>query len=294
MPLVEINGFTMYYETVGEGPPVLYIHGGLGGMRSVVRSQWDTADAIAGYRFIFYNRRGVGRSDAPCDGYELKTFVDDAIALLDHLGVEQPIVLGTSAGGPIALQLAITAPSRVQALILANTSAHIWDRNSEDAALVLGLLETLATHGPEAAFEQRPEYARHSLEPIWRWPEAEAHGWMDRSRLEEEDLARRSVDFPRDEQIRRHVAELLTCRAYIGVDLSPQLGHVQCPVLLVHGQTDTVIPFTGSLELLEKLPHAELVSVPDAGHMILGRPEAWGAIKSFLDRLRTHTDRIRL
>jgi len=282
VPLAGINGFQMYYEVVGDGPAVLYIHGGMGGSRSLVRAQWHAADAIAGYRFIFYDRRGVARSEAPNVGYDLSTFADDALGLLDYLGVERATVLGTSAGGPIALQLAVTAPDRVQALILANTSACICPSESDVAHLVQRLLHVLDTEGPEAAFEHRPPHARHSLEPIWRWPEAEAHGWLDRSRREEEGLAREVASLPWEDQIQRHVAELLTCRAYVGADLSSELRRVHCPVLLVHGETDTVIPFSGSEQLLRVLTHAELVAVPSAGHMILGRPEAWQAITTFL------------
>ena len=282
MAFAEINGFQMYHEVVGEGPPLLYVHGGVGGARSLVRHPWDAADALPGYRFIFYDRRGFGRSEAPPSGYDLDTFAADGLGLLDHLGIERAAVLGTSAGGPIALKLAITAPDRVRGLILANTSACIWNEESADEPLVRGLLETLANEGPEAAFARRPEYARHSLEPIWRWPEAEAHGWLDRSRREEEELAREAAKFPLEEQIRRHLAELLTCRAYMGVDLTAQLDQIKCPVLLIHGETDTVIPFRGSEQLLSGLPNAQLVAVPNVGHMILTRPEAWQAITAFL------------
>lgn len=282
MPLARINGFQMYYEVVGDGPTILYIHGGMGGARSLVRAPWDAGAALPGHQFIFYDRRGVARSEAPNAGYDLTTFGGDALCLLDYLGVERATVLGTSAGGPIALQLAIQAPDRVQALILANTSACIWPSESDDAYLVQRLLHVLDTDGPEAAFERRPPHARHSLEPIWRWPEADAHGWLDRSRQEEEDLARQAAGLPWEEQIQRHVAELLTCRAYIGADQSLDLGQIRCPVLLIHGEADTVIPFSASEQLLRALPHSELVAIRGAGHMILGRPEAWQAISTFL------------
>lgn len=52
--------------------------------------------------------------------------------------------------------------------------------------------------------------------------------------------------------------------------------------LLVHGETDTVVPFDGARVLSRCLPHAELVAVPDTGHMILDRPEAMSAVRQFL------------
>ncbi len=282
MPNAEINGISLYYEVRGEGQPVLYVHGGMGGARSLVRSAWDASEwAVPGFRFVFYDRRGCGRSEAPEDGYDLPTFAADALALLYHLGIDRTVVLGTSAGGPIALQLALDAPERVAALVLANTSAALW--TSDDIGRLVGeLLEVMETEGPEAAFERRPEHARHSLEPLWRWPEAEAHGWLDESMAEERELAGQAAAAPWQEQMSRHAAELRTCAAFIGADLTQRLGEIECPALLVHGETDVTVPFDGSRELSRRLPRAELVAVPNAGHMILNDPQAKRAVERFL------------
>ena len=78
MPYVQVNGFRTYYEAHGSGPPVLYIHGGMGGIRSLLRPAWDATETVPGFRFIFYDRRGCGRSEAPGSGYDLPTFANDA------------------------------------------------------------------------------------------------------------------------------------------------------------------------------------------------------------------------
>jgi 3-oxoadipate enol-lactonase len=285
MPDAQVNGFRMYYEVHGEGLPVLYIHGGMGGVRSVVRYPWEASDrAVPGLRFVFYDRRGFARSQAPDRGYDLPTFAADARGLLDHLGIDRCIVIGTSAGGPIALQFAIEDPERVLALALANTSVTLWV-DDDTSAFVRELVGVLETEGPEAAFERRPDYVRHSLEPLWRWPDAGAHGWLDQSVDEENELARLAAALPQDEQMRRHAAELRTCRAYMALDLVPRLPEIKCPVLLVHGETDTVVPPSGSEALARSIPHAELVTIPDAGHMILDHPEAQNALRGFLWRI---------
>lgn len=285
MPHAQVNGFRMYYEVHGEGLPVLFIHGGMGGVRSLVRYPWDASDqAIAGFTFIFYDRRGFARSEAPETGYDLPAFAADARGLLDHLGIERCAVLGTSAGGPIALQLALEEPERVLALALANTSGTLWLQD-DTAAFVRELIDVLATEGAEAAFERRPDYVRYSLEPLWRWPDAGVHGWLEESVDEEGELARRAAAVSRQEQIDRHAAELRTCGAYMDIDLAARLAEIRCPALLVHGETDTVVPASGSEALARHIPHAELVTIPNAGHMILDHIDAQDAVAGFLWRI---------
>ncbi len=98
MATAAINGFQMYYEIIVDGPPVLYLHGGMGGARSVLRKPWGKDSAIPGYQFVFFDRQGTGRSEAPSDGYDLGTFGQDAWALMDHLGVEATVVFGNVGG----------------------------------------------------------------------------------------------------------------------------------------------------------------------------------------------------
>jgi 3-oxoadipate enol-lactonase len=285
MPHAQVNGFRMYYEVHGERLPVLFVHGGMGGARSLVRHPWDASDqAVAGFRFVFYDRRGFARSEAPEVGYDLPAFAADAGGLLDHLGIDRCVVLGTSAGGPIALEIALEGPERVIALVLANSSAALWN-DDDNTTFVRELLDVLETEGAEAAFERRPDYIRYSLEPLWRWPDAGAHGWLQESVDEEGELARQAAAVPRQEQISRHAAELRTCRAYMDVDLVPRLAEIRCPVLLVHGETDTVVPVGGSEALARHIPDAELVTIPNAGHMILDHIDAQDAVAGFLLRI---------
>ncbi len=284
MPNAEINNVAIYYEMHGDGLPVLYIHGGMGGARTVVKSYWDTG--VPGFRFIFFDRRGCGRSEAPATDYNLGTFADDALGLLDHLGIGRAVVLGNSSGGPVALQMALLQPHRIMALVLTNTSPNIWpEDDAEDTLLVRELLRVVESEGAEAAYKKRPQQVKYSLQPFWSWPEAEAHGWLSRAIAEERQLAEKVYDLPWSEQTARHVAELRTCQTYIGVDLTPELARIHCPALLVHGETDAMVPFSGSEVMAHNLPKAELVAIPDAGHMILDHPEARLAIARFLRKI---------
>ncbi|MFS4437700.1 3-oxoadipate enol-lactonase [Paracoccaceae bacterium GXU_MW_L88] len=87
---------------------------------------WDSVvDALPDYRFLRYDKRGHGVSDAPEGAYTMAGLTEDAAALLDHLNIKNAVILGCSIGGMIAQKLAATRPELCRALILSNTAAKI-------------------------------------------------------------------------------------------------------------------------------------------------------------------------
>jgi pimeloyl-ACP methyl ester carboxylesterase len=108
---VDVKGGRIYFEADGDGPPVLLIHGGLGTLR-----MWDdqVRRFAARHRVIRYDTRGFGRTET--DDIEFANR-DDAIAVLDHLGVESAAVVGQSRGAMIALDLALDRSDLVDALV---------------------------------------------------------------------------------------------------------------------------------------------------------------------------------
>ncbi|MGD8857036.1 MAG: alpha/beta hydrolase, partial [Chloroflexota bacterium] len=143
MALVEINGAQLYYETQGDGPPLLLIHAGVADCR-----MWDDQiDAFSGaYRVIRFDLRGFGRSDMPPGSFANH---EDVRALLDHLDARPAHVLGISFGGAIALDFCLAYPDYVRSLILGVPSVggiepserirRFW--REEDAALERGDLD---------------------------------------------------------------------------------------------------------------------------------------------------------
>jgi 3-oxoadipate enol-lactonase len=110
VPHVDVNGARLWVEEEGSGPAVLFVHGGLGDMRL-----WEPqAHALADrFRCIRYDLRYWGRSRSP--GVEF-SFVDDAIGVLDALGVERAALVGLSLGGGATLDIALAHPERVWAI----------------------------------------------------------------------------------------------------------------------------------------------------------------------------------
>jgi 3-oxoadipate enol-lactonase len=76
------------------------------------------------FRIIFYDRRGAGKSESPADGYSLEGFAEDLHSLLVQLNVVRGHILGSSAGGPIALQSALEHPEMTETLLLLNTMSY--------------------------------------------------------------------------------------------------------------------------------------------------------------------------
>jgi pimeloyl-ACP methyl ester carboxylesterase len=109
---VEVNGTQLYYETLGEGHPLVLIHGGY-----MDRRMWDDQFHVFAkqYRVIRYDVRGFGKSELPSVPYADR---QDLYALLKHLGVEKTYLLGLSLGGMIALDFTLDYPKMVDALIL--------------------------------------------------------------------------------------------------------------------------------------------------------------------------------
>ncbi|MEE8470206.1 MAG: alpha/beta hydrolase [Dehalococcoidia bacterium] len=122
MPTARIGDINVYYETYGEGQPLLLI-AGLG----ADLTGWilQIPEFSRKYRVIVFDSRGSGRTDAPDMPYSIEMLADDTAGLLDALGVEKAHILGLSMGGCIAQELALKYPQRVKGLILAATLARL-------------------------------------------------------------------------------------------------------------------------------------------------------------------------
>ncbi|MET7861635.1 alpha/beta hydrolase [Streptomyces sp. NPDC005318] len=125
MPFVDLDGIRTRYETVGEGPPLLMFSPG--GFDSGLEN-WTTfgryrdlgfLDAFAPhYRCVVFDRREAARSGGRVERLTWKRYVDQAIGLLDHLGIESAHAMGGCVGCSTAAALAVEAPARVRSLVL--------------------------------------------------------------------------------------------------------------------------------------------------------------------------------
>jgi pimeloyl-ACP methyl ester carboxylesterase len=116
----EVNGINLYYETHGSGRPLILLHGGLGAGQMF---EPILPTLAADHQVVVVDLQGHGRTadiDRPID---IRLLADDIAALIDHLGLEKPDLVGYSLGGGVALFTAVKYPATVGRLVV--TSAHV-------------------------------------------------------------------------------------------------------------------------------------------------------------------------
>ena len=241
-------------EEEGEGTPVLLLHGLTATRRYVL--QGSRLLARGGYRVIAYDARGHGESPPAPDpaAYEYRDLVADLRRVLDELGLERPVLAGSSMGAATALALALEDPERVSALVQI-TPAYEGAPRTDPADLEEW--EALAD-----AMDREDIDAFVELSGVNRLPE------------QFRDVARRAVR----QRLERHdhpqaVADALRVvprsAAFDGLD---GLDHLDIPVLVVSSrdETDPGHPLRVAQEYARRLPQAKLV-VEDEGES----PLAW-------------------
>lgn len=231
------DGTRIAYQAEGQGFPLLLLAG-----QANNHHWWDGAreDFHSHRRTVTLDCRGTGDSDKPDEPYSITGFADDAVAVLDDLGIDQADVYGTSMGGRVAQWLAVRRPERVRALVLGCTSPggrHGVERSREVRA-------TLA-HSDAAV-------ARRSLLELMYTPEWLASHPGPYTVLGDPDMPA----FARA----RHLA------ASKGHDAWDALPHISAPTLVLHGTDDRLNPTANAPLLAERIPGARLHLLPGARH----------------------------
>ena len=251
------------WEQEGEGEPLLLIHG-LG----YARWGWEPVLPGLAERFtvLSFDNRGIGDSDAPPGPYTVAEMAADTLQVLDEAGVERAHVVGTSLGGMIAQELALSYPERVDRLVLACTTpggpnAHPMPKKT--AALVA----LAATLEPPVALRR---FVENALAPAT----AEAH-----PKLVDEIVARR-LETPQDP-----VAWVAQASAGAAFDRLADLEQISMPTLVQTGDEDVVVDPRNSELLAERLPHARLERFDGGGHLFFWeQPDAFvSSVTRFLE-----------
>lgn len=142
MPVFETSGLRLSYEVAGAGPAVLCIHGfASSGKVNWIDTGWVETLVGAGYTAITLDNRGHGASEKPHDpeAYYPTQMADDALALLDHLGIERAALLGYSMGARIAAFLAFVHPERLAAVVFGGMGLNLINGLTDGNDIIAGL-----------------------------------------------------------------------------------------------------------------------------------------------------------
>lgn len=275
--LVDVGGTRLFTRVMGQGPPILIVHGGPGLGHGYFLPQLE--GLAKDHQLIFYDQRLSGRSDNDLDPAEitLTKFVDDIEALRKHFKIDRLNLLAHSWGGILAMQYAIRYPQHLQCLILSNTAgASSETRLEENASLAKKATESdqnaLDSIRASPAFQngESPAYAEF-LRAMFR---IEFH-----DRALADDL---SLDLsPHFVANSPRLGGLYTDLA--SYDFHHQLIELEVPVLLVFGDAEPLATLVGP-RLSKTFRRARLEVVRDCGHFpFVEQPKAYfSLIRNFI------------
>ncbi len=264
MPYVKRAGAEIFYECVGQGPCLVFLHA-----LATNRYLW-THQIFAfarDYKVVSIDLRGHGLSSTPSSGYSIAELSADILAVFDHAEIERAVLVGNSVGGMVAMQTSLAAPDRVRANVIlssgTNLGAAIPDEIMTAYEKRFDAVYTLVLEGAisEKTKRERGEVAEF-LDGCYR---------ADPSRTRQAFLA--SIADP---------------GGVFGWNIRDRLAEIQQPTFLLSGADDKSLPPGSHEELTLGIADAQVKVVPDVGHYYqLERPDDFNRdLQSFLEGLK--------
>jgi len=245
MPKARINDINIYYEVHGEGEPLLLIHGLAARGNGFVK---QIPALSRSFRTIIFDNRGVGETDQPEEPYSIAQMADDAVGLLDTLGVEAASVFGVSMGGMIAQELTIRHPHRVKKLALGCTHSGI--KHCEPSPQwVTDIFKSLPG-------KPREQVVRECV----------PFNYSSHTRESNPQLIEEMSSLMVDNRQRRH-AYANQINAIYAFDAYDRLPRIIAPTLILTGSDDVLIPSANSQTLASRIPNARLIEFEQTGHL---------------------------
>jgi len=247
------DGFDLHYELRGDGPKTVVLsHSFLTDLHQYEHQ----IDVLARhFRVLAFDWRGHGQSGCPDGTFDLEDLYQDAVALLDGLGIDRAHWVGLSTGGFIGMRLTVRIPERIDRLVLMNTSAGpeptLQRLKYEGFFAVL----KVAGYGPVVGEGMKAMFGDTYL--------------RDPNRAEQLEHWKSKITAMKIDRLVRFG------RAIFGrPDFLPSLVHVRAPTLVAGGEEDRATPPSCSRSIARAVPGAELHILPDTGHLsTIERPE---------------------
>ncbi|MGV1792909.1 alpha/beta fold hydrolase [Rhizobium sp. A37_96] len=266
-----VNGTELYFDmersalTTGidghlsELPTIIALHGGLGFDHGYLRDGVGKLADIA--QVVYVDLRGQGRSARPpLETATLEQMADDVAVLSAQLRLRKPFVLGHSAGGFVALQMALRYPTRLGGLILSGSSPTVAPIQDEPGMSAPSLAARASPEALEAAGRVfSGEITAETIEAFFRLvgPYYAAPANMD--------LVRRLLAATKpDVKMMRHFMTVIAS----GYDLREALTNIAVPALILVGAHDWVCPPRASRAMNRLIANSKLVEFEHSGHFV--------------------------
>jgi proline iminopeptidase len=270
---VSVNGVRLFFDVEGaklvpdgpimrEKPVLLMLHGGPGADHSIYRPAYSALADIA--QIVYLDHRGNGRSeDGPRESWNLAQWGDDVRAFCDALGIVDPIVLGASFGGMVALAYATRHPAHPSKLVLISTEAAGGSYRERRVALFerfggpeVGALARRRFLQPEAPLgqEAREAWRRLAMPVYTRIPR-------------DPDMARRAINRP---EVALHWFAKPGGESDT-FNMFPELDRIRCPTLVIGGEDDPMHPIESQADIAATLPPSlvQFERFADCGHGVV-------------------------
>lgn len=243
----------LYYETYGQGRPVVLIHGW-----PLSGRMWEAQiDALrhAGYQVVAYDRRGFGESGKPSSGYDYDTFASDLKDLLEDPDLRDVTLVGFSmGGGEVSRYAGLYGTERVRsAMLVASIAPYLLKTDDNPDG---GLAEADVEGMVAKVAANRPQFLAGFTKNFLNWDENGAA------------LGDEFLDFAAMMYLQASSVATQECvRAFGTTDFRADLAKLTVPTLVVHGDSDRIVPLEASGQRVPQYqPHAELHVMKGAPH----------------------------
>lgn len=265
---VTVDGLSFHYrDWGGSGQPIVLLHG----LASTCHI-WDMVAPMLAqdHAVIAVDQRGHGETDKPDEGYDIATVTQDALGVIQQLGVDKPIVIGHSWGGSVALNMAVEAPASVKGLAWVDGGMiNVSNRypNIEDAKIEMAPPDFTGVKVDSFLERVRSRHQETGMSP------------------EVADIVMANFEILEDQTIKARLSRANHLRIIEGLwDHKPRelYGQVQCPVLIMPARQDNNLATheRGKRRLMlveeaeERLPKSKTVWLEDSIHDVpIQRPE---------------------
>jgi non-heme chloroperoxidase len=240
-------GVRVWVEDVGQGLPIVFVHGWPASYR-MFEYQMDRLPK-AGARCIGIDTRGFGKSDKPWHGYDYDRLADDLNAVIEELDLDRAVLVGFSMGGGIVAKYLSRYEGRVDRAVLLSAAVP---RVTRAGSYLYGVERSVCDELIALAYADRPKMIEEFSKSFFYAPQdlsPEFKHWFN-------GICAEAAGY----------ATIKCCELFRDADLHDVLPLVDVPTLILHGQDDKICKYELAEVAHELIPRSLLVPIKHAGH----------------------------